>query len=170
MTTPPIDDQSVNSQITDSVSQVNALVLGESATESMSMIEIVTAETLGMSMHNAVTAQQNSQMSANASITASCARMLQAQMPIEMLQPAPPLGPPPFIPLDPTQEKSAADFVADATKMAEMAIAMMESEQKGDAAEENNLQKLITKLKKFSPGSSNDKHQTKGNQNQNDDD
>jgi len=66
----------VNDQITDSVSQSNAMVIGAAASEAMSLLDLVSAETLGMSMHNAVTAQQNAQMSTNASVTASCARML----------------------------------------------------------------------------------------------
>lgn len=171
MARPHIHDDAVNRQITDSVSQVNALVLGESASESMNMIDIVTAETLGMSMHNAVTAQQNSQMSANASITASCAKMLQAQLPPEPPAPAEPSSTiPPFMTLNPSQEKSAADFVADATKMAELAIAMMKSEQTAEVADESNLEKLIAKLKTFSPNGAKDKAANETNESPSKDD
>lgn len=40
------------------------------------MVETTSAETLGLSMHNAVVTQQNSQMIAQASITNACARLL----------------------------------------------------------------------------------------------
>lgn len=43
-----------------------------------SLVETTFAETLGLSMHNAVTSQQSSQMTTAASITNACARLLQA--------------------------------------------------------------------------------------------
>lgn len=42
------------------------------------LVETTLAETLGLSMHNAVTSQQSSQMTTAASITNACARLLQA--------------------------------------------------------------------------------------------
>ncbi len=72
---------SVNDQVTDSVSQVNALLTGTSAGQSLGMLDVAGAETLGMSMFNAITAQQNSQTSSTASATATCARILQTQLP-----------------------------------------------------------------------------------------
>jgi hypothetical protein len=72
---------SVNDQVTDSVSQINALLTGSSAGQSLAMLDVAGAETLGMSMFNAITAQQNSQTSSTASATATCARILQTQMP-----------------------------------------------------------------------------------------
>lgn len=49
------------------------------------LVETTFAETIGLSMHNAISNQQNSQMTTAASITNACARLLQA--------PAPPLKP-----------------------------------------------------------------------------
>lgn len=72
---------SVNDQVTDSVSQVNALLAGSSAGQSLGMLDVAGAETMGMSMFNAITAQQNSQTSSTASATATCARILQTQLP-----------------------------------------------------------------------------------------
>lgn len=45
------------------------------------MVETTFAETLGLSMHNAVTSQQSSQMTTAASITNACARLLQSPIP-----------------------------------------------------------------------------------------
>jgi hypothetical protein len=45
--------------------------------QSTSMVETTLAETLGLSMHNAITNQQSAQMTTSASITNACARLLQ---------------------------------------------------------------------------------------------
>ena len=67
----------VNDQVTDAVTQINALLTGGAGSQSMGMLDIAGAETMGMSMFNAVTAQQNAQTSSSAAATASCAKMLQ---------------------------------------------------------------------------------------------
>ncbi|WP_394204180.1 RebB family R body protein [Shewanella waksmanii] len=71
----------VNDQVTDAVTQLNALLTGGAAPQSLSMVDIAGAETMGMSMFNAITAQQNSQTSASAAATASCAKMLKTEVP-----------------------------------------------------------------------------------------
>lgn len=43
---------------------------------SVAMLDPVMAETIGMTMHNAVSAQHNSQMLSSAAVTSTCARML----------------------------------------------------------------------------------------------
>lgn len=92
----------VNDQITDSVSQSNAMVVGSAASQSFGFLNVTGAEALGMLMHNAVNAQQNAQVSASAAATSTCARILQAQLaPPEKTPPAVKL-PPPFTPLSPT--------------------------------------------------------------------
>lgn len=45
------------------------------------LVETIFAETLGLSMHNAVASQQSSQMTTAASITNACARLLQSPVP-----------------------------------------------------------------------------------------
>ncbi|WP_044839382.1 RebB family R body protein [Thalassomonas viridans] len=45
------------------------------------LVETTLAETLGLSMHNAITNQQSSQMTTSASITNACARLLQSAPP-----------------------------------------------------------------------------------------
>jgi len=102
-----------------------------------------------MSMHNAVTAQQNSQMSASASVTASCAKMLQAAPPVPAPAPVPPTTPPPFMPLDPDTDKSAADFVKQATQMAEEAINLMDADASANAEDKKGLKELLSKLQAF---------------------
>ncbi len=75
------DAGTVNDQITDAVTQGIAAVLGHAPAESSAMLDAVMAETLGMSMHNAVTAQHNMQMVSAASVTATCARIIQGGPP-----------------------------------------------------------------------------------------
>ncbi len=45
------------------------------------LVETTFAETIGLSMHNAISNQQSSQMTTSASITNACARLLQAPLP-----------------------------------------------------------------------------------------
>ena len=47
------------------------------------LVETTFAETLGLSMHNAISNQQSSQMTTSASITNACARLLQAPIPVK---------------------------------------------------------------------------------------
>lgn len=68
-------------------------MLGQSAAQTQGLLDTVMAETLGMSMHNAVTAQHNSQMVASAAVTAACARMIRGATPAPpavTIQPPPP--------------------------------------------------------------------------------
>ena len=48
------------------------------------LVETTFAETIGLSMHNAVTNQQSSQMTTSASITNACARLLQTPAPANL--------------------------------------------------------------------------------------
>lgn len=101
------DENTINDVITDSMSQINTMVIGSSVPQSLGMLDITGTETLGMSMYNAVTTQQNAQISASAAVTATCARIIQAQGPL----PAPESTgskdiPPPFMPLDPNSKLS----------------------------------------------------------------
>ncbi|KZN46957.1 RebB family R body protein [Pseudoalteromonas luteoviolacea] len=51
--------------------------------QATSMTETTLAETLGLSMHNAVTSQQHAQMTTAASITNACARLLKTPNPTQ---------------------------------------------------------------------------------------
>ncbi|MCF6459134.1 RebB family R body protein [Pseudoalteromonas sp. MMG024] len=90
----------VNDQVTDAITQLNALLSGGAAAQSMGMLDVTGTETIGMSMFNAVTAQQNAQTSASAAATASCAKMLNLMIPT----------PPPEKVLKPDDKKTIADL------------------------------------------------------------
>jgi len=49
---------SVNSQVTDSITQVNTKVLGDAPASSMGNLMVVTSQALSNAAHNATTAQQ----------------------------------------------------------------------------------------------------------------
>lgn len=71
----------VNDQVTDAVSQMNALLTGGAPSHAMGMLDVAGTETISMGMFNAITAQQNAQTSASAAATASCANMLKVAKP-----------------------------------------------------------------------------------------
>jgi len=144
------DGSTVNSQITDSVNQVDTLLLANSASGSMSILDIVTAETLGMSMHNAVSSQQNSQVSASAAVTASCAKMLAvSQLPEAEKESEKTDVPPPFMPLDgnTSSEQTAEQLVKQATEMAELAIKKIEASDSQTDKDVSVLEGLMSKIK-----------------------
>ena len=60
---------SVNDQITDSVTQVNTKVLGESPAMAMGNFFQATAQAMANAAHNATTSQQQSNITAQASTT-----------------------------------------------------------------------------------------------------
>lgn len=112
---------SVNGQITDAVTQINTLIIGNAPPQALGFVEIAGAEAISMFMYNAVSAQQNAQISSTAATTSVCAKILQAQLP----QPAKPVSPvkpvpPPFLPLDPTF--TATELLSEANSLAQAAI------------------------------------------------
>jgi len=92
-------DGTVNHQITDSVTQTMAHVVGHSPSETKSMLDTLMAETIGMAMYNAVTNQHNAQMVSNATVIAACARMLKAPIAVS---PAVPVAPPAILSVTPS--------------------------------------------------------------------
>ena len=100
------DENTINDVITDSMSQINTMVVGSSVPQSLGMLDITGTETLGMSMYNAVTTQQNAQISASAAVTATCARIIQAQGPLPAPESTDSKNPPPFMPLGPDSKLS----------------------------------------------------------------
>jgi hypothetical protein len=72
----------VNDQIVESVADVVTLNSGHAPAQSAAMLDIVMAETIGMSMYNAVSRQQSSSMVGSAAVTSACAKMLQTPFPI----------------------------------------------------------------------------------------
>ena len=78
-----------NDYILSSVTDVQQLLKGSANSQSVAMLNNVMAETIGMSMHNAVTAQHNAQMLNSATTTTTCARIL------SVMGAQPPAPPPP---------------------------------------------------------------------------
>ncbi len=66
----------VNSQITDAVTQADALDIGIAPSMSMSMTYTVMAQTMGMVMHNGAAAQHGMQQIAEASTAVTCALII----------------------------------------------------------------------------------------------
>jgi len=65
----------VNSQITDSVTQANVKVLGDAPATAMGNLFQATAQALSNSAHNATTAQQQTNVTAQASTTMGVATL-----------------------------------------------------------------------------------------------
>ncbi|KJY75674.1 RebB family R body protein [Vibrio nigripulchritudo] len=68
-------EHEVSSQTIDEFNTLQAF-----SVQPTSLLETTLADTLGLSMHNAVTSQQQSQMTTAASVTNACARLLQTQV------------------------------------------------------------------------------------------
>ncbi|MBI2512660.1 MAG: RebB family R body protein [Opitutae bacterium] len=66
----------VNDQITDAVRLAQMFTIDTAAAHSRSTLRVVSAQTLGLALHNAVAAQQRSQMQNEAATTAACAQLL----------------------------------------------------------------------------------------------
>ena len=67
---------SVNSQITDSVSQVNTSVLGDAPAVALGNLFVATGQALSNAAHNATNAQQQSYVTMQAATTQSVSTML----------------------------------------------------------------------------------------------
>lgn len=70
-----MEDTAVNSQITDSVTQVNTKVLGDAPAMAMGNFFQATAQALANAAHNATTAQQQSDMTTQAAATMGVATL-----------------------------------------------------------------------------------------------
>lgn len=69
------DQTSVNSQITDAVTQTNVKVVGEAPAQSMAMVYQTMAHSISLAMENAMQAQGGLQQIGNA-VTSSGVRMI----------------------------------------------------------------------------------------------
>lgn len=137
----------VNDVITDSVTQANTLLMGLSAPQGMAVLDMVSAETLGMTMYNAMNAQQNAQITSNASTTTACAKML-AMSPPSPESPAKPV-PPPFMPLSGQGGDgniNPDDLIKMAENLAENAIKQSQKDGSASAGTQKAITDLIAKL------------------------
>jgi len=79
------EDTTVNSQITDAVTQVTASVLGSSEAQARALADQVMAHAVGLAMQNAVAQQQQAYILRNA-VTTAAARAILASSPEEALR------------------------------------------------------------------------------------
>jgi len=129
---PELPEYLVNGQIVESVADVVTLNSGHAPAQSAAMLDVVMAETMGMSMYNAVSRQQSSSMVGSAAVTSACAKMLQTPFPI--LAPIFPLPVPPsgLQPLPvPPGGLTDAEAIAVAGVDAGAAIDVLAAEAKG---------------------------------------
>lgn len=69
------EDTAVNSQITDSVTQVNTKVLGDSPAMALSNLFISTSQALSNAAHNATSLQMNTNVTSQAAMTQGVATL-----------------------------------------------------------------------------------------------
>lgn len=144
-----VDESTTNSQITDAVTQVNTSNVGQAAAATQALLDAVMAEAVGMGMHNAVTTQQNSQMVGSAAVTATCARILQAQGLIYVPPPGPPQPLIPIVPPPRTAAEQAAQGQVAEEQILNEAVSVLE-------ANESLTQSAVKELKKLFSGSASD--------------
>ncbi|MCY7295019.1 RebB family R body protein [Alteromonas sp. a30] len=146
----------VNDVITDSVTQSSTLLTSIAAPHGQALLDMASAETMGMAMYNAISAQQNAQLTTNASVTATCAKML-AVGPAVQLPPVekPDVPPPPFMPLSGgdasggdggSSKADAEQLIAMANTLIDSAAKDIGSQSSSDADVQKNLKALIAKL------------------------
>lgn len=73
---PPYSTSTVNDQIIDVVHESRRSTVNLSDRQSIAFIDTVAAETMGMSLHNAVAAQRQAQILNAAAVATTCARLL----------------------------------------------------------------------------------------------
>lgn len=136
----------VNDQIVESVADVVTLNSGLAPFQSAAMLDVVMAETMGMSMYNAVSRQQSSSMVGSAAVTSACAKMLQTPFPI--LPPPLPIVVPPsgLQPLPVPGGLTDAEAIAVAGVDAGAAIDVLAAEAQGpDVASATTVLKGLAK-------------------------
>ena len=114
------DGYDVNDQIVNSVADVVILSSGLAPAQAFGMLDTAMAETLAMTMHNAVSRQQGGSTIGSAATTATCARMLSV--------PAPAAAVPSSIPPIPVPSPMAPLIeIAEQTAFANSAIVMLQA-------------------------------------------
>lgn len=157
MSNAALNNGSVNDVITDSVTSTSTLLTGYAAPQGMALLDVVSAETIGMAMHNAITAQQNAQLAANASVTTTCARMLSLEPVPKEEASEPEKSPPPFMPLSTGSDPNPGDpsaMLNMASTLADNAVEALKKQSNDDTAAQAAIQDLIDKLQKMSGGKS----------------
>jgi hypothetical protein len=127
-----MSDGTMNTRIVDSVTTNATLLTGQAPSQAFGILDTVMAETLGMSMHNAVMRQQADGMVSAAATTAACAKMLQTPYTITLppLPPIPPLGPQiePVIPPPASPSPAPMAAITQAVVDGEAALAALKNQ------------------------------------------
>ena len=138
---------SVNDQIIDSITSTAHAVGSTSTANSMSITDLVMAETISMGMHNAVNTQHSSQMTGAAAVTAACARIIngnkQPVINVNKNEPNSPVSP--LAPQDPSviianaqaEAQQAIDMLSANTKKAEASVEKVKAELEQLTKDEN---------------------------------
>ena len=77
----PAPGGTVNSQVTDAVAAINAIAAGQAPASAAAMLNLVSAQTIGLGMYNAIARQQADATIGAAAIAAACARMMGTGLP-----------------------------------------------------------------------------------------
>ena len=75
-------ETTVNSQITDAVSAINALITGMQPSSSAAMLSLAATQSAALALQNAVARQQADAVTNSAAVVATCARLLGAGAPL----------------------------------------------------------------------------------------
>ncbi len=94
-----MSQSAVNSQILDSVAATNTLLAGQAPAGAQAMVDLASAQALGVLLHSAVDRYQQSAISGAAAATATCARILAARQTVATGSATPPAPPPPIKPI-----------------------------------------------------------------------
>ena len=136
----------INDQVTDTVNFVNNSNIGQSPPHSMGILDTVMAETIGMGMHNAITAQQNGQMIGNASVAATCSRIL--SVPMAKPPSTTTIGSSSGKPITPLQPTMATE-ISMANSEAKEGIATLQKLKKESEQNEKTIKDDLTNLDKI---------------------
>ena len=138
---------SVNDQIIDSITSSAQAVGSASPAHSVSMTDLVMAETISMGMHNAVNTQHSSQMTGSAAITAACARIINGnKQPVVNINKHEPNSP-----VSPLAQPDPSVIIAQAQAEAQQAIDMLNANAKQAEANVEKAKAALEKLAKDKP-------------------
>ena len=139
----------VNDQITDSVTTTIINTVGNAPADSFAMLDTVMSETIGMLMHGAVSSQHNAQMIGNASVTATCARILGVPVASPSGGGLAPINPV----KDPEPPSDLAQDISLNYNEAQSAVSSLNQDLKQAENNEKNAKSLLQKLADMARGS-----------------
>lgn len=125
-----MSNSKLNDQVVDSVTAVDLLLAGMAPASAAGMLDAVSAESIGVAMHGAVSRQHQSHILSAASVTSACARMLQAFPPTFVVTPPAPEPVPPFQGTIESEIKEDEKQARDAVDRLEQQIAALEKNAK----------------------------------------